>query len=72
LPDQSHGNLVNVTAQGYPPALRVVPGDPDESVLYNKMADTGRFGGSMPPSGALSTPEIELIRTWITEGALDN
>lgn len=69
---QSYGQLVNVTAQGYAPALRVLPGDPGESVLYNKVANTGRFGGGMPPSGGIGPTGIDLIRTWILEGAPEN
>jgi mono/diheme cytochrome c family protein len=66
----SHGNLVGVTTQNYAPALRVAEGDPVASVLYEKVADTGQFGGVMPPgAGALPGEEIALIRRWIEEGA---
>lgn len=49
----------------------VVPGDPDASLLPQ------RLDGSIPPQmpldgDPLSGPEIEIIRQWILEGALDN
>lgn len=72
LQGQSWSQLVNVTSQGYAPALRVVPGDPDGSVLYNKIADTGRFGARMPENGVLTAGEIDLIRQWIQDGAPNN
>lgn len=66
-------SIIDVTSTGYAPAKRVVPGDPAASVLYNKITDTGRFGGDMPPGPpALSANEIETIRVWIEEGAEDN
>lgn len=69
-PGDSHGNLVGVISQNYAPALLVVAGDPVGSVLHEKVADTGRFGGVMPPgAGALPDDEIALIRRWIEEGA---
>jgi len=60
----SYNNLVDVTSQGYAPALRVASGDPNASVLYNKVAGTGVHGNTM---GSLSADQIALISTWITE-----
>ena len=43
-------------------------GDPDKSILLDMVAV-----GDMPEEGDPLTPEqIELIRTWIVEGAEDN
>lgn len=68
-PGESHANLVNVISPTYSVA-RVVPADPEGSVLYNKIVDTGTYGGLMPPGGpALSSADIELIRAWILAGA---
>ena len=64
---QSYGNLVAVVSHGYAPYFRVEPGNPDSSVLYNKVAGTGLFGQTMPVGGSLSAAEIALIRTWIEE-----
>ncbi len=71
--NQSYTNLVGVAATVYPGSQRVVASDPDASVLYNKIADTGIFGGVMPPvSPALPTDQVAIIRDWIAQGALDN
>ncbi len=63
----AYTNLVDVVSQNYVPALRVVSGDPANSVLYNKVANTGVHGGIMPQGGALTADEIAKIGTWITE-----
>lgn len=68
----SYANTVGVTSTGYAPAIRVVPGDPGASVLYNKITNTGVYGGRMPPTGSLSAQQIELIRSWIEDGAPNN
>lgn len=65
----SYGNLVNEVSNNYAPALRVIPEDAVNSVLWNKVAGTGNFGNQMPPSGQLTQDEIDLIESWINEGA---
>lgn len=65
--------LVNVNS-GFG-GKRVVPGDPDDSVLVKKLADTvpPSLGQKMPLNYApLTADEVELVRTWIAEGAQDN
>jgi hypothetical protein len=59
---QSHSNLVNVPASTQS-GTRVVPFDPDSSVLVLFLEDGHR---SLPPA------DIQAIRDWITAGALDN
>jgi mono/diheme cytochrome c family protein len=72
LSGASYGELVGVTAAGYT-ALRIAPGDPENSVLYNKITDSGLYGGIMPAVGPpLTAEQISAIATWIEEGALDN
>ena len=44
----------------------VIPGDHSSSLLWQRIND-----GSMPPSGNLSSSEINLIASWIDEGALE-
>jgi len=64
----SFNNLVNVvSSSNYAPAVRVVPGDPASSVLYNKVAGTGVYGQRMPQGGELTEAQIALIRVWISE-----
>lgn len=73
------------TANGAPPnsfATRVVPGQPLDSFLWNKISTQDNNGtpqgtpvcGSQMPLGqpALSGANQQIIFDWITEGALDN
>lgn len=65
--------LVNVKSTLAPGLMRVVPGDPDSSLLFDKIAsDKPKFGARMPPSQALDPEEIEQIRSWIIAGAQNN
>lgn len=68
----SYANTVNVTSTGYAPAVRVVPGDTGASVLFNKITNTGVYGGGMPPGGPITASQTALIQTWILEGAKNN
>jgi mono/diheme cytochrome c family protein len=53
-------------------APAVIPGDPEKSLLVQKLRDTQTQGGLMPPTGPLPMEEIELIVRWIAAGAPDN
>lgn len=68
----SHAQLVGVESAGYPPALRVAPGDREASVLYQKLEGNPDYGLQMPQGGSLTAAEIELVGRWIDEGAGDN
>jgi hypothetical protein len=68
----SRANLVGVVSFGYAPAIRVVPGEPDSSVLFQKLSGNSLFGQRMPAGGALSADDLETVRLWVEEGALDN
>ena len=52
----------------------VVPGSPDMSLLYDKLANAvPSCGARMPASGMpLSAAELGTVRTWISGGAQDN
>ncbi len=51
----------------------VVPGNAANSPLFDKINPNPEFGVRMPSGRApLSNNQIELIRAWIDEGALDN
>jgi hypothetical protein len=53
---------------------RVVPNNPDASLLYAKLR-TDRdppCGNRMPPGGELCAPALEALRMWIASGALNN
>ena len=65
------GETVNVSSTQS--ALDIVePGDPDNSWLVRKIEGTQTSGSRMPVGGTLSQSQIDSIRTWISEGALDN
>ena len=66
---QSYNNLVDVASSGngYGGALRVVSGDPENSVLYDKITNGGTYGGQMPPNGLMSSANRTLVQTWINE-----
>lgn len=64
--------LVTLDSQLVPGQRLVVPGDPDASFLYRKLAHTqGSTGGVNMPigRGAEPVPELATIAQWITEGA---
>lgn len=68
----SRNNLVNITSPNYPAYLRVNPSNPDDSLLIRKLegaADTGQRMPRLRP--ALPAETIEVIRQWITNGAVD-
>lgn len=69
--DVSHANLVNVPAAGYTDEIRVVPGDADASLLYQKVIGDV-FGNRMPLGEALPDSQIAIIRVWIEDGARDD
>ena len=70
---QSHGNLVNVTSP-ISDVVYVVPGNPDASYLIHKLdGRDGIIGSRMPQLGdPLPAELLELVRSWIQAGALDN
>lgn len=60
----------------HPDQIRVVPGDPDNSLVIKKLTASwemcGAFYGHMPPSPAPRLPadQIDRIRAWIAAGAV--
>ncbi len=47
----------------------IIAGDPDGSVLVQKLNGTQTFGTIMPPDGRLPEADIQLIIDWIASGA---
>jgi len=47
----------------------VVPGNASSSILYDRITREESAQGDMPPTGSLSSSEIELIEMWINNGA---
>lgn len=81
---RDYANIVDQLSGRYP---LVVPGDPEASFLHAKVAnETSAYcarqmppgrdcGRSMPPGPnrrPLTPAEVELIRSWIEAGALEN
>jgi Ca2+-binding RTX toxin-like protein len=67
---ESYGRLVNVQSREVTSLMRVEPGDPDNSYLVHKITGTQAVGGRMPLNRTpLTDAQINLIRSWISEGA---
>lgn len=71
--DSAYVMLLNVVAVMEPNQVRVIPGDAQGSYLVKKLEGRHTIGARMP---ALYDPrpqsEIDVIRTWIDEGARNN
>jgi hypothetical protein len=73
--DVSYNNLVNRASSNKPGATRVIPGDPDNSYLIQKLEGAaGIVGVRMPQNGPpyLTPGQIQIIRRWIEQGAPNN
>lgn len=75
----SYDKTVNVPGESYAAletgALRIVPGDPDASHLVTRISAASDSPIVMPPvtqGDFLSQGEIDTIRAWITQGAINN
>lgn len=69
---QSFDNIVNVPSLQKPDIMRIQPYQPDNSYLYMKVVGTeGIDGDSMPAGGQLSNDQVDILRQWIVEGALN-
>lgn len=67
----AHGGKGGVFLESYDDIMQyVVPGNPEESMLYKRL--TGDGVDVMPPSGKLPDETIQLFYTWIAQGAQDN
>ncbi|MFT4622665.1 MAG: hypothetical protein ACI8PZ_001321 [Myxococcota bacterium] len=73
LQTDPHAAIVGVTATIDPTWTLVVPGDPDASLLLQKIAGTQPAGAGteMPPGSGLDADLVAIVRTWIEDGATD-
>jgi hypothetical protein len=71
---KAYGELVGVpTNQCNGTRTLVIPGDPENSYLLDKILGVDMcFGSKMPKMSSLSPSEIENIVSWICAGASDN
>jgi len=73
-----HGGAGGLSLDSYAKVLEggisgavVIPGNPDDSILVHRL--DGTQPPTMPADGPpLTAPEIDRIRQWILEGALNN
>ncbi len=74
LTEGARSNIVDATSTRVPTKKFVVPSNSADSYLYQKITlDKPEQGGRMPLGGsALSASDLQLIKTWIDEGAKDN
>jgi hypothetical protein len=73
--DGAYDQIVNVPSRGKGGAIRVIPGDPDNSYLVKKLEGiAGINGRRMPFSGPpyLTDGQILILRRWIALGAPRN
>ena len=68
----SYAQLIGIASTQDGGVQRVNPGNPDLSYLITKLEGPGAAGQQMPPSGALPQADIDVIRQWITDGAVDD
>ena len=71
----AHAQLVNVASNAKAGAIRVIPGDPENSYLIHKLEGGATIAGlRMPRSGPpyLTAGQIRVIKRWIELGALNN
>ena len=71
---QAYIQLVNTPSTGRPAAVRVIPGNADDSYLIHKLEGRSDIAGSPMPLNASRLPQadIDMIRTWIAQGAQNN
>ena len=62
-------NLVNVPSTSNTNFVRVQPGNSANSFIIKRLRNIGESSGIMPPSGKLSENAIQLVETWINNGA---
>lgn len=73
-PAVSYSNLVNVASRTKAGAVRVIPGDPENSYLIHKLEGRSTIAGVRMPLGGpfLETGQIQVIERWIEIGAPNN
>jgi len=71
----SYASLIRVASTGKPGAVRVIPGDPDNSYLIHKLEGSADIVGVRMPRGNgpyLTDGQILVIKRWIANGAPNN
>ena len=71
----AYGGLVGVASIGKPGAVRVVPGDPENSYIIHKLEGRTTIAGVRMPRGNgpyLTEGQLLVIKRWISNGAPNN
>jgi hypothetical protein len=69
-PGHEFATMIDVTSTEVPPMKRVLPGDPEHSYVYLKLACDGGIVGDCMPNDATYDPELaRLFHDWIEAGA---
>lgn len=69
------GSIVNVASAEVPSYSRVKPFSSDSSYLYIKITGDSRIAAGtarMPLGGSLNSSDIQTIKDWIDQGAMNN
>jgi hypothetical protein len=75
LPEFGYAQLVGVASVQKPGAVRVIPGDADNSYLVHKLDGRSDIVGQRMPRNAgpfLTEGQMLIIRRWIDQGAQNN
>jgi hypothetical protein len=73
--DAFYNAVVNKPAQGSQcmgKGMYVVPGNPQMSLLLQKLSSTPPCGVEMPVGGMLEPDQVKLITDWVAAGAMNN
>jgi hypothetical protein len=69
-PGHVFDTMINVTSTENPPMKRVLPGDPEHSYVYLKVACEGGIVGDCMPNDAVHDPHMaQVFHDWIEAGA---
>ena len=71
----AYSQLVNVPARNKAGAIRVIPGDPENSYLIHKLEGRAGIAGVRMPMNSpayLTEGQIRVIKRWIELGAQNN
>ena len=65
-------DFAKLVAGGDSDEAAIVPGDPDKSFLVEQITPIDGEAEMPPKDGPLHETEIELVRKWVAEGAVDD
>jgi hypothetical protein len=70
VPGVAYDQIVDKPSKEIPTRMRVKPGDPEGSYLYEKLTKAKpAVGERMPPGQPLGDNALRAIRQWIADGA---